>query len=54
MQFSGGASGYLAADLTFETRGGPFSLSNGEANLKLDALYANATRSSTAGWSRVR
>jgi hypothetical protein len=42
MQFSGGASGDLAADLTFETRGGPFSLSNGEANLKLDALYANA------------
>ncbi len=41
MQFRGSGSGTLSADFTFETRGGPFSLSNGFAELALNPLYIN-------------
>ncbi|RLA46726.1 MAG: hypothetical protein DRQ97_07235 [Gammaproteobacteria bacterium] len=39
MQFSGKAAGDFSADLTFETRGGPFSLSNSQFDVKLDTMY---------------
>ncbi len=41
MQFRGKASGSFEGDLTFETRGGPFSLSNTQIDLQLDTLYVN-------------
>ena len=49
MQFKGSGSGALAADLTFETRGGPFSLSNGTMDLQLGALLANASHEIFSG-----
>ncbi len=39
MNFKGAARGDLAADLRYESRGGPFSLSNGEFDLALDTMY---------------
>jgi len=41
MQFRGKAAGELNADLNFETRGGPFSLSNGQMDIELDTLFVN-------------
>lgn len=41
MQFKGKAGGDFSADLTFETRGGPFSLNNGQFDVALDTLYIN-------------
>ena len=41
MQFRGKAAGKLNADLNFETRGGPFSLENGQVDVELDTLYVN-------------
>ncbi|HAJ91466.1 MAG TPA: hypothetical protein DCO71_02395 [Gammaproteobacteria bacterium] len=34
-------SGGLQADVSYQTRGGPFSLSNGKADVKIDALTIN-------------
>ena len=41
MQFKGKAAGIFKGDLTFETRGGPFSLSNSQVDMQLDTLYVN-------------
>ena len=49
-QARGKATGELLADLTFETRGGPFSLDAHSVNLALDTLYLNETEEAlTAG-----
>jgi hypothetical protein len=41
MQFKGAAQGSFSADLSFETRGGSFSLSDNQVDLRLDTLYLN-------------
>jgi hypothetical protein len=41
MQFKGKAEGDFSADLTFETRGGPFSLNNNQFDIVLNTLYVN-------------
>ena len=43
MQFKGKARGDFQADLTFETAGGPFSLSNNQLDLTLDTLYVSGS-----------
>ena len=43
MQFRGGARGELMADISYETRGGPFSLSNGLFDVTLDTLYISGS-----------
>jgi hypothetical protein len=43
MQFKGKAEGDFSADLTFETRGGPFSLNNSQFDVALDTLYINGS-----------
>ena len=44
MQFKGAGSGTLRADMTFQTRGGPFSLKNGQAELTLEPLYVRSDK----------
>jgi hypothetical protein len=41
MQFRGSGTGTLKADFTYESRGGPFSLENGHANISLEPLYVS-------------
>ncbi|RLA52906.1 MAG: hypothetical protein DRQ98_09455, partial [Gammaproteobacteria bacterium] len=41
MQFKGQAEGNFSTNLTFETRGGPFSLNNSQFDVRLDTLYTN-------------
>jgi hypothetical protein len=41
MQFQGTAEGKLSADLAFQTRGGPFSLTDSQLDLRLDTLYVS-------------
>ena len=41
-QTRGEATGDLYADLSYRSRGGPFSLSNGRADIQWQGLYANA------------
>jgi hypothetical protein len=41
MQFKGSARGGFNAGMTFETRGGPFSLEDGDIDLTLNPLYLN-------------
>ena len=44
MQFRGQAEGDFSADLSFETRGGPFSLNNSQFDVDLDTLYINGDK----------
>ncbi|MFW2437982.1 MAG: hypothetical protein ACN4GR_01270 [Arenicellales bacterium] len=43
-QFQAVLSGELAADINFQTRGGPFSLENGELDVDIDAIVVNGDR----------
>jgi hypothetical protein len=43
-QMQGTVSGELHADVSYETRGGPFSLSNGEVDLVIGSLVINRDR----------
>jgi hypothetical protein len=41
LQFQGKIAGELRSDLTYQTRGGPFSLSKGEVNVDIQSLTIN-------------
>lgn len=41
LQFRGEATGDLTADLSYQSRGGPFSLSNARADIQWQGVYAN-------------